>query len=178
MKSKIDWIRRAQRALRMLSELHRLGYQNLRGMSYLNPLGYRLAIAPKELFSETNGAVIPASRLTGDGMAITAAGDYFGWGDTDRDDARVLAEKFIVRFPEIAARGKGRDWAYAGWLSELIGFLEQGDWIPAVYWEQMNGTPEDLRSLPIWIEGRENLVWDGLFSSISPDNPIFPLPPI
>ena len=35
MKSKFEWVRKAQRCLRML-ELHRLGYQQLRGMSYFN----------------------------------------------------------------------------------------------------------------------------------------------
>lgn len=77
MRSKVDWIRRAQRALRMLSELHRLGYQNLRGMSYLHPLGYRLAIAPKESFANRNGAVIPNSRLSSKHTAVTTAGNYF-----------------------------------------------------------------------------------------------------
>lgn len=32
MKSKYEWIRKAQRCLRMLSELHRLGFQHLRGI--------------------------------------------------------------------------------------------------------------------------------------------------
>ena len=178
MKSEIDWIRRAQRCLRMLSELHRLGYQNLRGMSYLNPLGYRFAIAPKSLFSERNGAVIPWNNFfTDNGVAITSSGDYFGWEDAAHDNARVLAEKFIQRFPQIANEGKGRDWAYAGWLAELVGFLEQGDWIPAVWWENMKGEPEELRVFPIWVAGKENIMWDGCASYISPDNPTFPLPP-
>ena len=110
-----------------------MGYQNLRCMPYLNPLGYRFAIAPKSLFSERNGAVIPWDKLGSDEVAITGAGDYFGWSDTKGDNARELAEKFISRFPEIASRGKGRDWAYVGWLAELVGFLEQGDWVPVVW---------------------------------------------
>lgn len=178
MKSNIDWIRRAQRVLRMLSELHRLGYQNLRGMSYINPLGYRLAIAPRELFSYNNGAVIPENRLYGEDVAITDAVNYFGWGDAAHDNARVLAEKFIVRFPEIAERGKGSDWAYAGWLAELIGFLEQGNWIPAVWWEEMKGESESLCILPIWVARKDNLTWVGIKSVIAPDNPTFPLPPL
>ncbi|WP_301101493.1 hypothetical protein [Propionivibrio sp.] len=178
MKSKIDWIRRAQRAIRMLAELHRLGYQGLRGMPYLNPLGFRLAIAPKRYFSERNGAVIPQSQLTGSNVAITGAGDYFGWMDTANDDARTLAQKFIERFPEIANQGKERDWAYAGWLAELVGFLEQGDWIPTLWWENMKGNSEDLQTLPIWIADQDNLQWEGIASVISPENPSFPLPPI
>ncbi|MGZ3765952.1 MAG: hypothetical protein ACXVA2_14885 [Mucilaginibacter sp.] len=177
MKSKIDWIRRAQRCLRMLSELHRLGYQGLRGMPYLNPLGFRFAIAPKRYFSERNGAVIPMSQLTEDNVAITGAGDFFGWTDASQDNARTLAEKFIERFPDIANQGKERDWAYAGWLAELIGFLEQGDWIPALWWENMKGEPEDLQTLPIWVAHKDNFYWEGIASIISPENPKFPLPP-
>lgn len=162
----------------MLAELHRLGYQGLRGMPYLNPLGFRLAIAPKRYFSERNGAVIPQSQLTGSNVAITGAGDYFGWVDTANDDARTLAQKFIARFPEIANQGKERDWAYAGWLAELVGFLEQGDWIPTLWWENMKGNSEDLQTLPIWIADQDNLQWEGIASVISPENPTFPLPPI
>lgn len=63
MKSKFEWIRKAQRCLRMPSELHRLGYQQLRGMPYFDPQGFRLAIAPNTYFSD-NGIVIPVSKLS------------------------------------------------------------------------------------------------------------------
>lgn len=177
MKSKIEWIRKAQRCLRMLSELHRLGYQNLRGMPYMNPLGFRFAIAPKAVFAD-NGIAIPAAALCGEGgrVAITGAGDYFGWTDTSGNDARALADKFVERFPAIAGEGEGRDWEYAGWLSELVGFLEGGDMVPICWWDGMKGLPEDLRILPIWIHGRENFEWAGTESAISSRNPVFPLP--
>lgn len=177
MQSKIEWIRRAQRCLRMLSELHRLGYQNLRGMPYMNPLGFRFAIASKDCFAE-NGIAIPATRLgeRNQYVAITGAGEYFGWSDTSGNDARALAEKFVERFPAITAQGKGRDWEYAGWLSELVGFLEGGDMVPICWWEHMKGQPEDLRTLPIWIDGKDNFEWIELESVISSRNPVFPLP--
>lgn len=177
MKSKIEWIRKAQRCLRLLSELHRLGYQNLRGMPYMNPLGFRFAIAPKGCFAD-NGIAIPAARLCGDNghVAITGAGDYFGWSDTSGNNARALAEKFVERFPAIAAEGEGRDWEYAGWLAELVGFLESGDMVPICWWENMKGRPEDLRTLPIWIDGQDNFEWIGTESAISSRNPVFPLP--
>ena len=148
MKSKYDWIRKEQRCLRMLSELHRLGFQHLRGMPYFNAQGFRFAIAPRHYFSD-NGIAIPAAKLSDEFVAITGAGHYFSWADTDGNDAGALAEKFITRFPDIALAGKGRDWEYAGWLSELIGFLEQGDMLPTVWWEEMNGRPEDLLALPV-----------------------------
>lgn len=181
MKSKIDWVRRAQRVIRMVSELHRLGYQRLRIMPYVHPNAWRLAVAPVELFSQANGANIPLNRLTERGVAIySAAGDggsYFDWPDAKGNDARELADKFIARFPEIAAQGKGRNWEYAGWLSELVGFLEQGDWLPTVEWEYMKGSPDDLRAIPIWIAQGDNLAWDGIESMTAPENPSFPLPP-
>lgn len=181
MKSKIDWVRRSQRVIRMVSELHRLGYQRLRIMPYVHPNAWRLAVAPAEFFSERNGAYIPVSKLTDRNVAIySAAGDgeaYFDWSDAKGNDARELAEKFIERFPDIAAQGKGRDWAYAGWLSELVGFLEQGDWLPTVEWEYMTGSPDDLRELPVWLAQADNLAWAGLEATTTNGNPSFPLPP-
>lgn len=165
----------------MVSELHRMGYQRLRLMPYLHPNAWRLAVAPKELFSDSNGAFVPHEKLGDSSVAIYSAaggGDgYFDWIDARGDDARALAEKFIARFPVIAERGKGRDWAYAGWVSELVGFLEQGDWLPTVYWDEMEGSPDDLRMLPIWVATADNLVWNGLKDSTNPRNPSFDLPP-
>ena len=143
----------------------------------MNPLGFRFAISTKGLFSRSNGAVIPVTELSKAHTAISDAGNYFGWDDAAHDDARTLAEKFIFRFPEISHAGKGRDWEYAGWLSELVGFLEQGDFVPALWWENMKGESEDHKTLPIWVFGNENFVWDGISSVMSPKNPTFPLPP-
>lgn len=161
----------------MLSELHRLGYQNLRGMPYMHPLGFRFAIAPKDFFAD-NGVALPTSLLVGDdvNVAITGAIDYFGWNDTAGNDARALAEKFVQRFPAIAAKGRGRDWEYAGWVSELVGFLEGGDMVPICWWENMEAQPEDLRTLPIWIDGQDNFEWNDVGAVISSRNPVFPLP--
>jgi len=175
MKSTFEWIRKAQRSLRMLSELHRLGYQHLRGMPYFNAQGFRFAIAPRDYFAD-NGIAIPAGKLSDGLVAITGAGNYFSWEDAEGNDARALAEKFITRFPDIALAGRGRDWEYAGWLSELIGFLEKGDMIPTVEWENMSSSPEDHSRLPIWVEGNDNIDWVGDKCVISSRNPYFPLP--
>ena len=162
----------------MVSELHRLGYQGLRVMPFMNPLGFRLAIAPKFHFSACGGVIISEINLMGPSVAITAAGNYFGWVDAENDDARALAVKFIDRFPNIANQGKERDWEYAGWLAELVGFLEQGDWVPTIWWENMKCKPEELQALPIWVADKESLRWDEQASIMSPRNPTFPLPPI
>ena len=54
-KSELSWIRRSQRVIRMISELHRMGFQRLRFMPYEYPLAYRIEIAPASCFSVVNG---------------------------------------------------------------------------------------------------------------------------
>lgn len=179
MKSKINWVRRGQRVIRMVSELHRMGYQHLRIMPYVHPNAWRLAVGSRDIFSEQNGAYIPVNSLSGLPIYSAARGGdaYFDWEDAKGNDARTLADKFVSRFPDVAKRGLGRDWAYAGWLSELVGFLEGGDWLPVTEWEDMKGAPEQLGFLPIWDVLGENIGWDGLKTILGPDVKKFPLPP-
>src|SRR5262249_55747056 len=59
MNSSHAWIRRSQRVIRMVSELHRLGYQRLRIMPYEHPSAWRVTIASVTRFSRLNGAFIP-----------------------------------------------------------------------------------------------------------------------
>lgn len=40
----------------------------------------------------------------------------------------------------------------------------------------MNGRPEDLLALPVWVEGKDNIDWIGEKSIISQTNSHFPLP--
>lgn len=179
MKSKNDWVRRGQRVIRMVGELHRMGYQHLRIMPYVHPNAWRLAVGPRDIFSERNGAYIPVDSLNGLPIYSAAGGGdaYFDWEDAKGNDARALAEKFVIRFPDVAKRGLGRDWPYAGWLAELVGFLEGGDWLPVTDWEDMKGAPEQLGFLPIWDVLGENIGWDGLKTIPGPDVKKFPLPP-
>ena len=51
---------------------------------------------------------------------------YFDWSDASGRSAEELASMFIKRFPQIVQKGKGRDWAYAGWLTEIIGRAKHG----------------------------------------------------
>ncbi|MFN3327058.1 MAG: hypothetical protein ACK5AZ_26500 [Bryobacteraceae bacterium] len=53
-------------------------------------------------------------------------GRFFGFSDAPGKSARELAVMFIERFPRIAERSVGRDWAYAGWLTEALGAAEHG----------------------------------------------------
>jgi hypothetical protein len=48
----------------------------------------------------------------------------FGWEDTAHDTVSELAGKFIERFSEICAKGKGADAAYALWYTEMLRLSE------------------------------------------------------
>ncbi len=179
MKSKINWVRRGQRVIRMVGELHRMGFQHLRIMPYQHPNAWRLAVGPKDCFSLRNGASLN-NNAWDDVKIYSSAGDgnhYFDWQDAKNDNARSLAEKFLLRFPNIAKRGAGRDWCYAGWLSELISVLEEGDLLPITEWEYMKGTPDQLSFLPIWSLSEENIIWNDYVADIAPNVRRFPLPP-
>lgn len=142
-------VRRGQRLIRMVSELHRMGYQRLRIMPYEYPVAWRLMIGPVDGFSPVHGArwADPAdSNPTYSSASDTA---YFGWTDARHDNARRLAEKFLVRFPEICAAGHGRDWAYAGWLNELLGVLENDQALPIVKAEYMTRPMAEMRAVVI-----------------------------
>ena len=76
--------------------------------------------------------------------------EYFGWADAKSDRARELAVKFADRFPEIVKSGLGRDWAYSGWLVELIGAIERfPNRIPVLLSEYSKEEPHEMRSLPL-----------------------------
>lgn len=138
----------------MLCELHRLGYQRLRVMPYFHPLAYRVAIGPASLFSPRNGAY--SDQLGSEAFAVYSSASqssYFGWEDAHNDTARHLADKFIHRFGDVCAAGQGRDWAYAGWLSELMGMMEREGALPFVMEEYFEPPPEALDHLPMWRRG-------------------------
>jgi hypothetical protein len=166
----------------MVSELHRMGYQRLRIMPYLHPLAWRLLVGPCESFSSRNGlALADGAWDTVAGHSSAGGGNcYFDWRDAKGDNARELAEKFVLRFPDVSKRGLGRDWEYSGWLSELLGVLEGGDLLPVMEWEFMRGKPEELDFLPIWSMTGENTCNDGSSGyvlALLPSIRKFPLPP-
>jgi hypothetical protein len=178
-----SWIRPCVRTIRMVSELHRMGFQRLRMFPYEYPLAWRLCIAPRDACHARNGAYVPGSametyseRFAHGPEAATrtrlvtyssaSEREYFGWTDARTDSARDLANKFIVRFPSAAEAGRGRDWEYAGWLDELMSELERSPRLPFVMAEYFEPEPLGLRALPIRVYDAE--------SAISLD---FPLPP-
>lgn len=128
-------IRRCQRVLAMVHELHKRGYQRLRIVPGLSGAGYwRCHVTPVGNVLRAHGAM---ARDPGRQSATYTSGmdnAYFGWEDARRDTARDLADRFLARFPEIAEPGRGRDWAYAGWYVEMLGIAERGH-LPVSYAE-------------------------------------------
>lgn len=172
MKASTPWIRQSQRVIRMVSELHRMGFQQLRIMPYEYPLAYRVAIGPKSMFSLKNGAYMQDPDYGLIKTYSSASGhEYFGWGDAKKDNARTLAEKFIERFTPLAMSGGGRDWEYAGWLAELLSvFEEMPARLPMLMAEHFEPSPLALRALPLRLYGEREGADLG-------DDADFPLPP-
>lgn len=143
------WVSAAVRLVKMMVELHRRGYQQLRIFPYEYPIAWRLFIAPRRYFSSRNGAYAAHS---GDDGAIYSSSqelEYFGWPDAKHCDAEELAGLFMKRFPEICEEGFGPDWEYAGWLSQLSGHMSRTREIPFVMAEFFKPGPEDITFLPL-----------------------------
>jgi hypothetical protein len=122
-------LRRAQRVLLMVHELHKRGYQRVRIVPGMSPSGihWRCAVTHIGNILTTHGAM--ATACNDDECArYTSAQDneYFGWEDAHQDTARQLATKFLERFPVIARKGQGVDWLYAGWYVQMLGLAERG----------------------------------------------------
>ena len=135
-----DHMRRAVRVLAMLGELHKMGFQRLRFFTADRGIGLRLYINSVDRFKQEHGA-----EMVNDwGSALYVSGmknQYFGWTDATTDTARQLAAKFMVRFPELTERGRGSDWAYAGWFQQVLGLAERG-YLPLVQVDWTTDTPD------------------------------------
>ncbi|WP_153401311.1 hypothetical protein [Polymorphobacter fuscus] len=157
------------RVIRMVSEMHRMGYQWARFMPNMH-LSYRVWIAPAGAFSRINPAFIPGEAEPSIQYYSASENEYFHWTDAKNDTARQLAEKFIVRFPEISARCRGRDWAYAGWLAELLGVLEdEVGRLPLVMQDHMEPSGDQMEQLPL------RSYWTAAGPTLG--DRFFPLPP-
>lgn len=118
--------RDAARLIAMVHELHKSGYQRIRILPTMAPTGlhWRCTItsadnvAPDGLSIRTAGNGLIARYTSGQGS------HYFDWPGADRMTARQLAVHFLSAFPLIAERGAGRDWPYAGWLTDVLGRAE------------------------------------------------------
>lgn len=123
-------VRRAIRVLRMVHELHKAGYQRLRVLPYSNDSGtaWRAEITYVDNVGDDGFSTIDHDPDEAGKVArySTAQGNqFFGWVDAASADARELARLFLTRFPHLCNLGQGLDWAYAGWLVDVIGWAEQ-----------------------------------------------------
>jgi hypothetical protein len=119
------------RLIAMMHELHKAGYQRIRICPTMAPSGlyWRCTITYAANVGEDGYSI----RADADGyLARYTSGQgnhYFDWPDADKMTARHLAQRFLSAFPIIAEKGKGRDWPYAGWLTDLLGHAEHGKFV-------------------------------------------------
>ncbi len=122
-------IRRCTRVIAMVHELHKAGYQRLRMVPMESPSGayWRCVITYEENIEDDGYGII---QWDDERVAAYSSGQdakYFNWDDSESLNARQLAQRFLERFPDIAERGRGRDWANAGWVADVLGEAEQGE---------------------------------------------------
>ena len=138
-------LRDAARLIAMVHELHKAGYQRIRICPSIAPNGihWRCSISHSGNLAEDGlgfrggGHGEVASYTSGQGAR------YFDWPDGDQLTARQLARRFLDTFPVIAEQGAGRDWPYAGWLTDVLGYAEHGKFV--AFWADYPLDPEDLR---------------------------------
>ena len=111
-------LRRCQRVLRMVSELHKLGFQGLRIYPYQGAVGnWRVEIHPSNHFASDNSLQLETASLSRIKPARHSVGEsgetyFLDWRDSDTDNSQQLAKKFIARFPELCETSKVRNWSY------------------------------------------------------------------
>ena len=97
-------LRRCQRVLRMVSELHKLGFQGLRIYPYQGAVGnWRVEIHPSNHFSSDNSLQLETASPSRVEPARHSAGGsgetyFLDWRDSDTDNSRQLAKKIYHRF--------------------------------------------------------------------------------
>ena len=136
-------LRFAARLIAMVHELHKAGYQRIRICPAMAPSGmyWRCSIS--------YAANVDADGLhfrdgTEGRIAFYTSGQgakYFDWPDGDTLTARTMARRFLHAFPLIAKNGAGRDWPYAGWLTDVLGYAEHGKFI---YFDADYPVPEEV----------------------------------
>ena len=121
--------RRTGRVVAMVHELHKAGHQLIRISPGFSPCGlhWRCPITCASNVGPDGFTVADASRACGLFVPYTSADPgCFGWADAASLSARELAARFLREFPTLARAGFGRDWPYAGWLTEVLGVVERG----------------------------------------------------
>ena len=128
-------MRPCRKLLRAVADLHTRGYQRLRVAVSQYELGtWRCSILPAQWVSGRHGAKIADDRCYGRLANYSSADqrEYWGWQDAGHCSPARLAEVFLDRFPELAQRGYGQDWLYAGWFQHML-HLTYPDALPVTY---------------------------------------------
>ena len=124
-RSEEENVSNCRRLLYMVSELHDMGYQQVRIAPAVAPSGlfWRLSICAASNTRPDHGAEM---QVWDKGVHYSSGGgdEYFGWRDTANDSPNDLAQKFIERFPDLATEGKGDDPDYARWYKEMLEVTE------------------------------------------------------
>ena len=122
-----------RRLLYMVRELHAMGYEQLRIAPGVAPSGlfWRLSVCAASNTLPDNGAIM---RDFSQGANYSSGGGdrFFDWDDAADDSPRELAEKFVARFPDLAAEGKKEDPDYVRWYKEMLELTEP-DGLPYAY---------------------------------------------
>jgi hypothetical protein len=142
------------RLLAMVHELHKAGYQRIRINPGIGGIGaWRCNITSADN-TEADGFTIKHLDFDGGLVAPYSGSDgahYFNWTDGPMMNARQMAERFLHAFPRITSAGAGRDWMYAGWLTDVLGRAEQGtstDIIKLYNYNNAGDAPDD--DLELW----------------------------
>lgn len=140
--------RRALRALRLVHELHKRGYQLLRIAPGMSSSGshWRCSISPRSNILKSHGAMLQDFDRWTAHYSSGQDNEYFGWRDAKHDQVPQLAQHFLERFPDIVKAAQGDDWSYAGWYVKMLGYAERG-LFPVAYadWDQA----PDPRFMPL-----------------------------
>lgn len=118
----------AIRLLCIVHELHRAGYQHVRFSSGMAPSGMYWRCSITHAGNMSNDGLRIIDHASNEEVAPYSTGSqdrYFDWPEAPGRSAKELAALFAERFPRIVRMGTGRDWAYAGWLTEMIGRAER-----------------------------------------------------
>lgn len=139
--------RAARKLLRMVSDLHVRGYQRLRIVPHVAPVGaWRCLIVPVTSISSVNGLLL-ASHEEYERFAPysgASANEYWGWQDKAHCTPGQLADVFLKRWPDLAASGYGPDWLYAGWYQQMLHITHPDDF--PVAFDDYGDCTEVLRS--------------------------------
>ena len=171
--SSLKWVRCTVRVIRMVSELHRMGFQRLRLMPYESPTGYNVWIAAAPAFSMVNPIYCEDMEAPHACYHASSHDHYFDWDCAAGWDARQLADNFVKTFDRLCQLGRGSDWVYAGWLADLLARLEaHPDKLPHVdLTDFVDVLPTEKLALPLRRV-------PGAGPEITPGDILFPLPPV